>query len=66
MRATLSPAFTSSKMKGMFQFVTECGEDLMSHFDEELKKSQSQGDYHMFIPSPGLSETLEHGTLQIL
>ena len=32
MRATLSPAFTSSKMKNMYQLMTECAENFTHHF----------------------------------
>lgn len=35
MRATLSPAFTSSKMKGMFIFMSECARDFTSFFLKE-------------------------------
>lgn len=34
MRATLSPAFTGSKMKLMFELMRECGEQFTSHFEE--------------------------------
>ncbi|KAF2903662.1 hypothetical protein ILUMI_02503 [Ignelater luminosus] len=37
MRTTLSPAFTSSKMKGMFHLMAECAKDFVDHF--ENKKS---------------------------
>lgn len=32
MRATLSPAFTGSKMRQMFEFVSECADDVVKHF----------------------------------
>lgn len=35
MRATLSPAFTSSKMRGMFTFMSECAKDFASYFLED-------------------------------
>ncbi|KAI7815406.1 cytochrome p450 [Rhyzopertha dominica] len=35
MRATLSPAFTSSKMRGMFEMMSECARDLAGYFLEE-------------------------------
>lgn len=34
MRATLSPAFTGSKMRQMFELVSECAVDMASHFKE--------------------------------
>ncbi|KAI7815403.1 cytochrome p450 [Rhyzopertha dominica] len=37
MRATLSPAFTSSKMRGMFTFMSECAKDFANYFLEEAK-----------------------------
>lgn len=40
MRATLSPAFTSSKMKQMFELVAECANDMTS----ELKKKSEKGE----------------------
>lgn len=35
MRATLSPAFTGSKMRQMFDLVSECGEDMAKYFLKE-------------------------------
>ncbi|XP_031624487.1 uncharacterized protein LOC116341517 [Contarinia nasturtii] len=32
MRATLSPAFTGSKMRQMFELVSECADDVVKHF----------------------------------
>lgn len=32
MRATLSPSFTSSKMKDMFTLISECAHDFVEHF----------------------------------
>lgn len=37
MRATLSPAFTGSKMRSMFELVTECADDMTKHFINESK-----------------------------
>ncbi|XP_067006634.2 cytochrome P450 6j1 [Anabrus simplex] len=34
LRAKLSPTFTSGKMKRMFEFVNECGKDLVSYIDK--------------------------------
>lgn len=38
MRATLSPAFTGSKMRQMFELVADCADDVVKHF---LKKSEN-------------------------
>nr|QZM07461.1 cytochrome P450 monooxygenase CYP9EK2 [Lasioderma serricorne] len=35
MRATLSPAFTSSKMRNMFIFMNTCAENFVSHFHKK-------------------------------
>uniref|UniRef100_A0A1L8E3Z9 Putative cytochrome n=1 Tax=Nyssomyia neivai TaxID=330878 RepID=A0A1L8E3Z9_9DIPT len=35
MRATLSPAFTGSKMRTMFQLVSECCNDILKYLDKE-------------------------------
>ncbi|KAF5291524.1 hypothetical protein FQR65_LT01837 [Abscondita terminalis] len=35
MRATLSPSFTSSKMKLMFMLISECAEDFTNHFEKQ-------------------------------
>ncbi|KAK4874173.1 hypothetical protein RN001_013533 [Aquatica leii] len=37
MRATLSPSFTSSKMKAMFEFMSECAYNFVRHFEGESK-----------------------------
>ncbi|KAK4874001.1 hypothetical protein RN001_013361 [Aquatica leii] len=37
MRATLSPSFTSSKMKIMFQLLSECAEDFTDYFKSQAK-----------------------------
>ncbi|XP_044738026.1 cytochrome P450 9e2-like [Chrysoperla carnea] len=39
MRATLSPAFTGSKMRGMFQLMVDAGEYFVNYFVNEAKKS---------------------------
>ncbi|KAL1402070.1 hypothetical protein pipiens_006243 [Culex pipiens pipiens] len=36
MRATLSPAFTGSKMRQMFQLMVDCCETMVRHFDREV------------------------------
>lgn len=38
MRNTLSPVFTSSKMKSMFALIQNCGEQLTNHLDSEMKR----------------------------
>ncbi|XP_017782414.1 PREDICTED: cytochrome P450 9e2-like [Nicrophorus vespilloides] len=40
MRATMSPAFTSSKMRAMFCLMNECAQQLEDYFHEESKKGQ--------------------------
>ncbi|KAK4874000.1 hypothetical protein RN001_013360 [Aquatica leii] len=37
MRATLSPSFTSNKMKIMFNLLSECAEDFTDYFDNQAK-----------------------------
>lgn len=39
MRSTLSPAFTSSKMRAMFSLMTECAEQFTDYFLNEAKKN---------------------------
>lgn len=36
MRTTLSPAFTGSKMRGMFDLMAACGEQLVSHLNKQF------------------------------
>ncbi|XP_026482128.1 cytochrome P450 9e2-like [Ctenocephalides felis] len=38
MRATLSPAFTGSKMRLMYEFIIECAQQLTDHLHEEVSK----------------------------
>lgn len=40
MRATLSPAFTGSKMKQMFQLVVECSEETIKFLKQESMNKQ--------------------------
>ncbi|XP_031624489.1 probable cytochrome P450 9f2 [Contarinia nasturtii] len=40
MRATLSPAFTGSKMRQMFELVAECADDVVKHFLEKVEKGE--------------------------
>jgi cytochrome P450 family 9 len=35
MRGTLSPAFTSSKMKYMFSLISQSGEQFVNHFSQK-------------------------------
>lgn len=39
MRASLSPAFTSAKMKNMFVYIEQCARDVVKYFadDKEVK-----------------------------
>ncbi|XP_058462594.1 probable cytochrome P450 9f2 [Malaya genurostris] len=46
MRATLSPAFTGSKMRHMFDLVAKCGQSMSNFFTEELKRENSM-EYEM-------------------
>ncbi|XP_055529189.1 probable cytochrome P450 9f2 [Wyeomyia smithii] len=41
MRATLSPAFTGSKMRQMFQLMEECIHAMITHLEADLKKKGS-------------------------
>lgn len=40
MRNTLSPLFTSSKMKMMFEMVSECANDFVNHFERKAKEGK--------------------------
>ncbi|XP_055314969.1 LOW QUALITY PROTEIN: probable cytochrome P450 9f2 [Sitodiplosis mosellana] len=40
MRATLSPAFTGSKMRQMFELVTECTDEVVKHFLNKVQKGE--------------------------
>lgn len=40
MRATLSPAFTGSKMRQMFELVAECTDDVVKHFLNKVKSGE--------------------------
>nr|CAD7460379.1 unnamed protein product [Timema tahoe] len=42
MRATLSPSFTSSKMKNMFILVLECGSQMVVFLEELVRKSEKK------------------------
>lgn len=38
MRATLSPAFTSAKMRTIFQLITECSQQFVDYFTKEIRE----------------------------
>lgn len=40
MRATLSPAFTGSKMRQMFELITECSEGIVKHFQKRVENGE--------------------------
>lgn len=40
MRSTLSPTFTGSKMRQMFELVSECSDDVVKHFLKEAEKGE--------------------------
>lgn len=44
MRATLSPAFTGSKMRGLFLLMVECAENLTKHFVENASDHANEVD----------------------
>nr|WNH29019.1 cytochrome P450 9J34 [Culex pipiens pallens] len=46
MRATLSPAFTGSKMRQMFELIVECSERMVNYYREEAKSKGPQ-EYEM-------------------
>lgn len=41
MRSTLSPSFTSSKMRQMFELVVECADDMSKYFIDESKQGNA-------------------------
>ena len=41
MRASLSPAFTSAKMRNMFVYIEECARDVVQYFTD-LNEMKSQ------------------------
>ncbi|XP_044730852.1 cytochrome P450 9e2-like isoform X1 [Chrysoperla carnea] len=42
MRATLSPAFTGSKMRGIFVLMNECGNQLVNYLNDKIKAENNQ------------------------
>lgn len=40
MRATLSPAFTGSKMRQMFELVAECTDEVVKHFTKKIENGE--------------------------
>lgn len=47
MRATLSPAFTGSKMRQMFELVVENSSDMIDHFKQKAKSTKNGVDVEM-------------------
>ncbi|XP_053678216.1 probable cytochrome P450 9f2 [Anopheles nili] len=47
MRATLSPAFTGSKMRQMFELVSESGQGMVKHLLKEALSDGSKQEYEM-------------------
>lgn len=45
MRSTLSPAFTSSKMKMLFTLMSETSKQLTSHLENRLKEQQAAAEH---------------------
>ncbi|XP_052862555.1 probable cytochrome P450 9f2 [Anopheles cruzii] len=43
MRATLSPAFTGSKMRIMFGLIAECAHSMIAYYREEVTKARANG-----------------------
>ncbi|XP_049294620.1 probable cytochrome P450 9f2 [Anopheles funestus] len=46
MRATLSPAFTGSKMRQMFELIVECSTNMAKHYKDEIHKNGSSSREH--------------------
>nr|CAD7587223.1 unnamed protein product [Timema genevievae] len=42
LRSKLTPAFTSGKMKNMFQFVVECAQDMTVHLEDKVPEDGGQ------------------------
>ena len=42
MRATLSPAFTGSKMRQMFEHISVCGQNVTKYYQEQIKTNGQQ------------------------
>lgn len=40
MRATLSPAFTGSKMRQMFELISECADEIVEHFTKKAESGE--------------------------
>ncbi|KFB49798.1 AGAP012296-PA-like protein [Anopheles sinensis] len=47
MRATLSPAFTGSKMRQMFELVGECCESMVKFYKDEVRTKGGSQEYEM-------------------
>ncbi|EFA09142.1 cytochrome P450 9D4 [Tribolium castaneum] len=48
MRATLSPAFTSSKMKNMYHLIYECAENFAKHFQDKKQDVEVKDIFSRF------------------
>lgn len=49
MRATLSPAFTSSKMRQMFEYVAECGGQMANYYSEKFEEMENSGKRNIYV-----------------
>lgn len=45
MRATLSPAFTTSKIKNMFEFIDDIGKKMVNFYFIKMKEDECKGMY---------------------
>lgn len=52
MRSTLSPAFTSSKMKMLFTLISETSKQLTSHLEKRLREQQAAAEHKPTDDSP--------------
>uniref|UniRef100_A0A182US72 Uncharacterized protein n=1 Tax=Anopheles merus TaxID=30066 RepID=A0A182US72_ANOME len=46
MRATLSPAFTGSKMRQMFELIVECSSNMAQHYKEQIRSNGAGSREH--------------------
>lgn len=56
MRTTLSPTFTGSKMRGMFEMIAECGDQLVSYLNT-LCKENLKGEYEVDLKTVSVKFT---------
>ncbi|ETN64345.1 cytochrome P450 9b2 [Anopheles darlingi] len=47
MRATLSPAFTGSKMRQMFELIVECSVNMVKHYESEIRTKGGPQEHEM-------------------